>query len=240
MKIENVNIAEIRPYGKNAKKHTPEQVEAVAKSIKAFGWKQPIVVDKDGVIVIGHCRYEAAKQLGMEEIPVVRKSDLTEAEIKALRLVDNKTNESSWDVFALAGEIKGLPEYDFTDFGFGSFELLELKEFANDDTDYTPVMQTAGTKESWGVPTGTGSPHTPYPQAEPEYDDDDETEQGETIHYAKDESEPERPIEITERHIFIAYGDDEIQWLKDRLGIKGELLPAYSVARLMGDEDNAD
>ena len=71
MNIEYRNIAEVIPYEKNAKKHTETQIKNVAKSIKEFGWQQPIVVDQNGIIIIGHCRYESAKYLGLKEVPIV-------------------------------------------------------------------------------------------------------------------------------------------------------------------------
>ena len=99
------------PYAKNAKLHDEKQVENVANSIRRFGWKQPLVVDRDGVVVIGHCRLAAAKKLGLETVPVVRADDLTEAQVKALRLADNKTNESGWDFTALEAELDGYAAY---------------------------------------------------------------------------------------------------------------------------------
>ena len=84
MKIEN-----IKPYEKNAKKHPKKQVEQIAKSIKEFGFNQPIVIDKKGVIIVGHGRYEAAKLLGLSDVPVIE-VELTEEQAKAYRLADNK------------------------------------------------------------------------------------------------------------------------------------------------------
>lgn len=90
MQIEYVSIGSIKPYERNAKKHPSEQVEHIANSIKEFGWQQPIVVDKDGVVVIGHGRLLAVKKLGYAEVPIVRAEDLSEQQIKALRIADNK------------------------------------------------------------------------------------------------------------------------------------------------------
>ena len=118
MKVENRKLDEIAPYKKNAKKHDKTQINNVAESIRQYGFVQPIVVDKDGVIVIGHCRYEAAKVLGMKDVPCVCVDDLTEEQVKALRIVDNKSNESEWDLDLLKDE---LPELDLSafDFDFG-------------------------------------------------------------------------------------------------------------------------
>lgn len=118
MKIEQVSVNDVKPYEKNAKKHPAEQVEHIANSIREFGFRQPLVVDKDGVIVIGHGRFMAAKKLGMNEVPVVRADDLSEEQIKALRLADNKTNESEWDFDLLDVELDEIIDIDMTDFGF--------------------------------------------------------------------------------------------------------------------------
>lgn len=91
------NIDELRPYERNAKKHPEEQVQYVANSLERFGWRQPVVIDKDDVIVVGHGRVLAAKKLGWEKVPCELADDLTDDEIKAYRLADNKTNESDWD-----------------------------------------------------------------------------------------------------------------------------------------------
>lgn len=112
---------------KTLKIHTAEQVEHIANSIREFGWRQPIVVDKDNVIVIGHGRYLAAKQLGIEEVPCVRASDLTEDQIRALRIVDNKTNESEWDLALLDLDMLDL-QIDMSMFGFDTLEDELQKE----------------------------------------------------------------------------------------------------------------
>ncbi len=118
MKVKNISITEIKPYKKNAKKHPMEQVKHIANSIKEFGWQQPIVIDKNGEIVIGHGRYQAALYLGLDEVPVLRADDLTEEQIKALRLADNKTNESEWDNGLLSFELNEIVDIDMSDFGF--------------------------------------------------------------------------------------------------------------------------
>lgn len=115
MQITQKKLADIVPYANNTKKHDETQIKNVAESIKKYGWVQPIVIDDDGTIVIGHCRALAAEKLGMEEVPCVVVSDLTEEEINALRIVDNKTNESPWDFDLLSAK---LPEIDLSDFEF--------------------------------------------------------------------------------------------------------------------------
>ena len=102
---------DIKPYSKNAKKHPKKQIEQVAASIKEFGMHQPIVVDKDGVIIVGHGRYEALKHLGMEITDdMIRVADLTEKQANAYRLADNKLNESEWDMPLVIEELKTLEE----------------------------------------------------------------------------------------------------------------------------------
>ncbi len=133
MKVENRKLDEIAPYKKNAKKHDKTQINNVAESIRQYGFVQPIVVDKDGVIVIGHCRYEAAKALGMKDVPCVCVDDLTEEQVKALRIVDNKSNESPWDFDILPDELAGidLSGFDF-DFGFSMDEEEYIEEKAEE------------------------------------------------------------------------------------------------------------
>ena len=133
MQIIQKKLADIVPYANNTKKHDETQIKNVAESIKKYGWVQPIVIDNDGTIVIGHCRALAAEKLGMEEVPCVVVSDLTEEEINALRIVDNKTNESPWDFDLLSAE---LPEIDLSDFEFDfGIEDEEEDEAEEDNFD---------------------------------------------------------------------------------------------------------
>lgn len=123
MKITEMSVKELKPYAKNTKKHDKTQIANVAESIKQYGFVQPIVVDKDNNIVIGHCRYEAAKKLKLETVPCVCVDELTDEQVKALRIVDNKSNESPWDMDFLADELAevDLSMFDF-DFDIGSEE----------------------------------------------------------------------------------------------------------------------
>ena len=123
MKVANRNLAELTPYAGNAKKHDSTQIANVAESIRQFGFVQPIVIDRDGVIVIGHCRALAAEKLGMKEVPCVCVDDLTPEQVNALRIVDNKSNESPWDFDILLDELADLDfsGFDF-DFGFDDEE----------------------------------------------------------------------------------------------------------------------
>ena len=136
MDVKNIPIKEIVPYAKNAKKHDKRQIDNVAESIRQYGFVQPVVVDKDGIIVIGHCRVLAAKKLGMEAVPCVCVDDLTPEQVNALRLVDNKTNESDWDMDLLSME---LPEIDLSAFDFDWGLRDELDDSVVED-DYDPVL----------------------------------------------------------------------------------------------------
>ena len=103
------------PYARNASKLSPKAVDKVAASIREFGFRQPIVVDKDGTVVVGHTRLAAAKKLELATVPVHVATELTPAQIKAYRLADNRTNEETeWDM-----ELLGL-------------EMLDLKDLACD------------------------------------------------------------------------------------------------------------
>lgn len=124
MEVKEKSVKELKPYAKNAKKHDKTQIANVAKSIEKYGFVQPIVIDRENVIVIGHCRYEAAKKLKLDKVPCVCVDDLTPEEINALRLVDNKSNESEWDMDILPDELKWLDLSDF-DFDWGIKEEPE-------------------------------------------------------------------------------------------------------------------
>ena len=126
MRVLFKKLTEIQPYENNPRRNS-SAVEYVANSIKQFGFKTPIVIDKNGAIVAGHTRYLAAKDLGMEKIPCIVAEDLNEDEIKAFRLVDNKTSEYAlWDFKLLDKELKDLAEFDMEAFGF-TLDTMESK-----------------------------------------------------------------------------------------------------------------
>lgn len=118
MQIKEIGLSELIPYEKNSKKHPEKQVQQIANSLREFGWQQPIVIDKDNVVVIGHGRLMAAKQLGMDTVPCVLADELTPEQIRGLRLADNKLNESEWDFEFLEEELAAINELDMEDFGF--------------------------------------------------------------------------------------------------------------------------
>lgn len=110
---EMVDMALLKPYKKNTKRHNQTQIDNVAESIRKFGFVQPFVIDKNNEVVIGHCRLLAAQKLGITELPCVKVDYLTAAQVKALRILDNKLNESEWDLDFLNEE---LPEIDLDGF----------------------------------------------------------------------------------------------------------------------------
>ncbi len=113
--IQYKKLNEIKPYEKNPRKND-DAVPYVLESIKEYGFKVPIVIDKNGVIVTGHTRYKAASQLGLSEVPCIIADDLTDKQIKAFRLADNKVSDYSlWDNKLLLEELEGLEEI-FTGF----------------------------------------------------------------------------------------------------------------------------
>lgn len=132
MEIITKHINEIKPYEKNPR-NNDNAVQYVANSIKEFGFKVPIVIDKDGVIVAGHTRYKAAQQLGMTEVPCVVADDLTEEQVKAYRIADNKTAEAaSWNFIGLATELGDIQDLDLTDFNFSDSEIDGLIGLSQD------------------------------------------------------------------------------------------------------------
>ena len=153
MKIENKNINEIIPYSKNPRKND-KAVKAVENSIREFGFKVPIVVDKNNIIVAGHTRYKAAISLKLEQVPCIVADDLTEQQVKAFRLVDNKTSElAEWDIELLNAEIEDLLEdfelgddFKLEDFGFNLENILQedIEALDLDQTEEVEVKKTKG------------------------------------------------------------------------------------------------
>lgn len=128
LNIKYMNIRDLKPYKKNAKKHNKEQVEQIANSIKEFGFTQPVIIDKNKEVVAGHGRILGAKKAGLKKVPTVCLEELTEEQIKAYRLVDNKLNESEWDSVLLAQELEEIQDLDMDLFGFDLAEEIEQEE----------------------------------------------------------------------------------------------------------------
>lgn len=137
MRIINMNIDNVVPY-KNNPRHNDEAVEYVANSIREFGFKVPIIIDKNNVIVTGHTRWKASKQLGLKKVPCIRADDLTEEQIKAFRVADNSLGEiATWDFDKLEIEIGDI-DIDMEAFGvdIGSFDDSPAEIPENDDEGY--------------------------------------------------------------------------------------------------------
>ena len=138
MDVKNFRLDELKPYEKNPRKND-NAVDAVAKSIKTFGFKVPIVIDSSGVIIAGHTRYKAAQKMKLESVPCVVADDLTPEQIKAFRLADNKTAElASWDFELLDEELSALA-FDMNEFGFADSPHV--------DFDSVPALTEESYKE---------------------------------------------------------------------------------------------
>ena len=135
MKIEIVDINTIKPYENNPRKLKDSAIEKVAKSIKEFGFRQPIVVDKEKIIVVGHTRYRSSKKLGLTNLPITIADNLTPEQINAYRIADNRTNEEAeWDIELLKTELKDLQLKDF-DLDLTAFDEDQLNNFLFEEKD---------------------------------------------------------------------------------------------------------
>ncbi len=126
--IITLPVASLRPYSRNARTHSDKQIAQIAASIRTFGFNNPVLVDKDGVIIAGHGRVAAAKSLGLETVPVIRLEHMSEAEKRAYILADNKLAEKAgWDSEVLAIELQNLLDFDLDfDLSITGFELPEI------------------------------------------------------------------------------------------------------------------
>lgn len=133
LKIEYVDINSIKPYKKNPRKNE-DAIPYVMESIKQFGFKNPVILDKNNVIVAGHTRIESAKRLGITEIPCIYADDLTDEQVKAFRLADNKVAEKSlWDYTKLDEELDNILDIDMSMFDFENIEETNLDDFFEDN-----------------------------------------------------------------------------------------------------------
>lgn len=150
MKIELIKIEKLKAYEKNAKQHPKSQIEAIARSIKEFGFNVPVVVDAGNNIVCGHGRVEAARYLKETEVPCIRRDDLSPDQIRAYRLADNKLNESDWDMALVTEELKALKleGFDITLTGFDDDLTLETME--DDQSKLDEAMGIGGPRAKVG------------------------------------------------------------------------------------------
>lgn len=141
LEIETWPLHEILPYEKNARKISPQAIQKVAKSLKEFGWRQPMVVDSKGVLIVGHARRLAAVELGWVDGPVHVARDLTPEQIRAYRLMDNRSHEeASWDVDLLKPELMDLSDLDL-DLSLTGFNDSEIARFLNGDGENDPLAE---------------------------------------------------------------------------------------------------
>lgn len=152
MKIIEKKPGDLIPYEKNPRKND-QAVDKVAASIEEFGFKVPIVIDKDGVVVAGHTRLKAALKLGLEKVPCIVADDLTEDQIKAFRLADNKTAElAEWDYSLLTQELAEIDmsefsEIDMSQFGFDTESVPEEEESSEEEFEDIEKLES-----HYGVP----------------------------------------------------------------------------------------
>ena len=140
LNVEYMGIETLIPYINNPRKNE-KAIDIVVGSIKEFGFKNPIIVDKDNIIVAGHTRYEASKKLDLKEVPVIKADDLSERQIKAFRIADNKTAEyAEWDMDLLAIELEDIGDI------FTGFDAVELEDImgtneVEDDFDEEEALE---------------------------------------------------------------------------------------------------
>lgn len=145
MDIKMIDISELQPYENNPL-NNDNAVDYVAESIKQFGFKVPIIIDKDNVIVAGHTRYKAAKKLNLDTIPCIVADDLTEKQIQAYRLADNKVSEfSEWDNELLNKELENLLDFDMEMLGFYDDDIdgegKQEQEETKPEIEFTEILE---------------------------------------------------------------------------------------------------
>ena len=141
-------IEDVVPYGRNPRKFGDETIASVAASIRRFGWRQPIVVDVDGIIVAGHARYAAATSMGLDRVPV-HVYDGDEKDIQAYRVADNKSGElAEWDIGKLTEELRELDKIDDLDMTAFGFTSMEMEMVRIDDE----AIMNGRAAEPWGGP----------------------------------------------------------------------------------------
>lgn len=129
LKVTYRSVSSLKPYGRNARTHSAEQIAQIGRSIQEFGWTNPILVDESGGIIAGHGRLAAAREIGIEKVPTICVAGLTETQIRALVIADNKLAlNAGWDLDVLGSEIEALTlgEFDLSLLGFGDAELADI------------------------------------------------------------------------------------------------------------------
>ena len=220
--IVYLKLKDIKPYDRNARKND-DAVEAVMNSIQEFGFKNPIILDKDNVIICGHTRYKASKKLKLKEVPCIIADDLTDEQVKAYRLADNKTGElAEWDYDLLDFEMGEIFSIDMEQFGFDFFDPVEEKQ-KNAETTQQRVANILNLEHAQFEGTGKYD----IPEIEPVYDlpeikewigfnyvlSDDEPE-GKAVHFFIDDyqfervwNNPEKYVDKLRRYVCVASPD---------------------------------
>lgn len=210
IRFEVVKIDQLKPYERNARRHTEKDLSKIRESIARFGFDDPIGVwGKDNIIVEGHGRWLAAKELGMTEVPVIRLDHLSNDERKAYGLAHNRTAElSTWDFGKLTDELNDLGDFGMSDFGFDFGET------------YQPV-ETDGASAQWtGAPNDDGYMEYQNPVS------DDELKRYED---AADDF-------LLKRRVIITFLPEQEETLKSLLGLSGDLKVIYQLDELIGEE----
>lgn len=135
--IKLIDLDKLKEYNNNPKEHPEKQIETLINSIKEFGFSVPIIIDKENEIIAGHARFEASKRLEIDKVPCIKRNDLSEEQVKAFRIADNKITESSWDYEQLALEFEQLEfeNYDLKKTGFNEEEIENILEEAGFNED---------------------------------------------------------------------------------------------------------
>ena len=147
LRVKSRKVSELKPYAKNPRAHFDVQIEKVVKSIKEFGWTNPILIDEKSRILAGHARWLAAKEMGLEDVPTITLEGMSEAQKRAYTIADNKLVEAGmWDNALLSDEIRALLEQDFdlslTGFSDGEVDyLLSLGQGDGDDGAFKTDLQ---------------------------------------------------------------------------------------------------
>ena len=207
MEIVKIKMNDLKPYSKNAKKHSKKQIERIANSIESFGFNDPIGIWKDNIVIEGHGRLEALKQLGYDEVECIRLDHLTDEERRAYTLAHNKVSESEWDFDLLNEEMDEILSFDMEDFGF---------EFVDEEKNKKDTQNKVESILNLNKASFLGVGKYDIPQLEPTYDYEigeikewigfnyvlsDKDPQGKAVHFFIDDYQFERIFNNPERYI---------------------------------------
>jgi len=191
LKIEMLSLAAVRPYARNARKHSRRQIQKIVASIREYGFTNPIIVDESGEIITGHGRFEAAKALGLWQVPTIRLSNLSEVQKKALRLADNKiADDSEWSLEFLKLELGDLSVTDF-DIALTGFDSIEV------DKLITPTLDLGDQFDQ--VPEPPATNRRPKSEESLGNDETDATEENGMPATEADESDSTDPSQQVDR-----------------------------------------